>query len=144
MSLALRGTVVGDRGKRLHAHAGRAEPPTQRRSLDRRLAKIAPHYGFSLDASPPAREDVLELGRARARGENEEAIPGWITVLPRGGIVSAPRATTAISALRGRPSSRTAEPGDRVVSSDVEFDELERTALIDFERRRGDRGPRVD
>ena len=39
MSLALRGTVVGDRGNRLHAQAGRAEAPTQRRSLDRRLAK---------------------------------------------------------------------------------------------------------
>ena len=33
-----------------------------------------------------------------------------MTVLPRGGMVSSPRATTATRADRGRPSSRTAEP----------------------------------
>ncbi len=49
-------------------------------------------------------------GRIARGASTKRRSPGWMTVLPRGGIESRPRSTTATIALRGRPSSRTAEP----------------------------------
>ena len=45
-----------------------------------------------------------------------------------------PRSIRAMSALRGRPSSRTCGAGDRVVAGDLELDEVEWAAFLDLER----------
>lgn len=66
-----------------------------------------------LDAGAPTCEDVFDLGSHRPGARTNRRSPGLMTVLPRGGLVSFPRATTATSAVRGSPSSRTAAPPRR-------------------------------
>ena len=49
-------------------------------------------------------------GRADRGTSTKRWSPGSMTVLPRGGIESSPRTTTAMIAVRGSPTSRTAAP----------------------------------
>ena len=89
--------------------------------------------------SSPARETSSIAGRSDRGASTNSRSPGSMVVLPRGGIVWSPRATTATSAERGRPSSTHRRAGDRVVGGDLEVDQLERAQRADLERRRAHR-----
>ena len=72
------------------------------------------------------REKTSSRSARIARGTSTKSrSPGSTDVEPRGGIVSSPRVITAISASRGRPSSRTAEPAIAWLPDDDEVDEVE-------------------
>ena len=71
-----------------------------------------------------------------ARGAStKRRSPGWITVLPRGGMELRLRSTTATIALRGRPELAHGRAGDGVIGRDDEIDQVELAALADLERR---------
>ena len=119
----LRAVLCGARRARRLCRSGSAEPGGAGGPLrPRGTAGQHPRAARALRASPGGA--AVAVTRAGASARRRRRRPGAstaaparrggrraaTTVLPRGGIASSPRTTTATIALRGSPSSRTAEP----------------------------------